>query len=197
MKQEDLLKSRVDLEDMLDIQNGLKEAEKDDTPFAVVTSDGVNVAGDVNKTEIKSKDYHIRFRFPKAMAGSIDKKDIIQEVGDYVLVNVEFNDVHITPRRDMEIIASIVKILPYFKKYEESKAEYRSVDEMATLIKEVSIDIGDDLYDVVAAILNVDQSIKDYMVFTDVLNMVGKIKDDFPEAFNEGDTVFDYSSQES
>ena len=83
MKQADFLKRHVSTADMLEIQKSMNEATKDDTPFPVVTKDGINVVGNPNKTEIKSHDYNVRFRFPKSMADGIDPKDILEKIGDY------------------------------------------------------------------------------------------------------------------
>ena len=190
MKQEDLLKSKVSVNNLIDFQESMQEAEKDDTPFPVVTDDGVNVVGDANKTKVKKRNYSVRFRFPKERAADFDEKEIIQEVGDYIIVSVDFDDVHIVPRRDTEITAAIVKILPYVKKLQEEKIADRTPEEMVELVKTVNKDIGDDIYDVVAAVLNVDESIKDYMLFTDVMDLLVKLPDDFPEVFNEADGFF-------
>lgn len=191
MKQADFLKKRVNTQDMLDIQASMNEAHKDDTPFAVVSNNGVNVVGNANKTQVKSHDYNVRFRFPKSMADGIDPKDIVQTVGDYVIVNMEFTDVHIKPRNDVDINAAIVQILPYFKDFNEDlSVTDKTQEELVQLVKTVNDDIGMDIYDVVAAILDVDKSLKDYMMFTDVLEILKRMPEDFPEVFNEAESFF-------
>lgn len=191
MKQADFLKKRITTSDMVDIQQSMNEAQKSDTPFAVVTKDGVNVVGNPNKTEVKSHDYNIRFRFPKSMAQGIDEKDIVATVGDYVIVNMEFTDVHIKPRNDVDINAAIVKIIPYFKNMtEDLKVEDKTQEELTEIVKAINDDIGQDLYDVVAAVLDIDKSIEDYMLLTDALEVVKRMPTDFPEVFNEADSFF-------
>lgn len=191
MKQEDLLKNKVSVNNLIDFQNATEKAEQDETPFPVVTDDGVNVVGDANKTENKTHDYSIRFRFPKERKAEFDEKDILQEIGDYIVVSVDFDDVHIVPRRDTEIVTAIVRILPYVKQMQEDGSiRAKTPDELLELVKSVNKDIGDDIYDVVAAVLNVDKSIKDYMLFNDVMDMLIKLPDDFPEVFNEADGFF-------
>ena len=192
MKQEDFLKRKITTSDMLEIQHEIAETPKDDTPFVVATKDGINVVGDANKTEIKSHDYMVRFRFPKDMADGIDPKDIVQTIGDYVVVNMEFSDVHIKPRNDVDINAAIIKILPYFKTMSEKDftIKDKTPEEITAFVKEINDDIGADMYDVVAAVLDVDKSIKDYMLLTDVLEVVKRIPSDFPEIFNEAESFF-------
>lgn len=193
MKQEDLLKRKVDLNDMVTMQEKMEEAQTDDTPFAIVKDDGVKVAGDVNKTEIKSRDYSVRFRFHKSHAKDIDPKDIVKTIDDYVVVKIEFNDVYIVPRRDLDITAAIVRVIPYFQKIREDdlKIEKRTPEELMQMVQEVNDDIGDDLYNLVAAVLNVDKSIKDNMLLTDVLDVVQRLPEDFPEVFREADAFFE------
>lgn len=192
MKQADFLKRRVTAEDMLEIQQSINETPKDDTPFMVVSKQGEFVTGDPNKIDIKSHDYAVRFRFPKSMAEGIDPKDIIQTIGDYVIVRFEFSDVHIKPKNDVDIIAAIVRILPYFKTMnkDDFTVKDKTPEELIALVKTVNDDIGVDLYDVVAAVLDVDKSIKDYMILTDVLAIIKMLPEDFPEAFNEADSFF-------
>lgn len=192
MNQADFLKRKITAKDMVEIQQSMNDAQKDDTPFAVVTNEGLNVVGDANKIAPKSHDYNIRFRFPKSMAEGIDPNDIIATIGDYVVVNMEFNDVHIKPINDVDINAAIVNIIPYFKTMSEDykHIQDKSEEELIELVKTINDDIGEDIYNVVAAILDVDKSIKDYMILTDVLEVLKRMPADFPEVFNEADSFF-------
>ena len=193
MKQDDLLKTRVSLDDMVTIQEKMNEAQHDDTPIPLVTDNGLKVVGDANKTERKSRDYSIRFRFPENEAQNIDEKDIVQRVLGYVVVKVDFTDVHIVPRRDIDINAAIVKVIPYFQKLKEDGVtlKNRTPEEMVDFVKGMSDEIGDDIYSLVASILNVDRKIQDNMVFSDVIKVLEKLPQDFPEAFSEADAFFE------
>lgn len=191
MKQADLFKKRLTADDLANIQDNIEEAHNDSTPFAVVTKDSMNVVGDVNKTEKKTHDYVVRFRFTKdeAEALGIDPKDVVKEIGDYVIVPMEYNDVSIKPRYDLEINAAIVKILPYFYSVNEEtkKIGKRSQEELIALVKDMSETIGDDLYNVVAAILEVDRRLVPHMMWNDVVDIVTSLPNDFPEVFNEAE----------
>lgn len=198
MKQSDFLKRGIGIDDMLKTQGAIEKAREDDTPFPVVTDEGLHVVGDVNKTEAKSHDYSVRFRFPKEMAENLDSKDIIREIGDYVEVRMEFNDVHIKPRYDIDISAAIVSILPYFYSINEEtkKVGKRSKDEMVMLVKDMCKEIGDDLYHLVAVVLGVDKSIEEYMEWNDVVEVVTRLPQDFPEVFNESGVFSDSRSEQ-
>lgn len=189
MKQADLFRKGISAEEMLAIKQGMDDAHKDSTPFPIISKDGMTVVGDPNKTEIKKHDYTIMFRFPKSMADgmNIDKKDIVKETNDNVYVNVDYNDVHIKPRYDLEIDAALAKILPYFYEIKDKKVEERSQEEVIAMLKDLCREIGDDIYDVVAAVLGVDRSIEEYMDWFSVINVMTRLPYDFPEVFNEAE----------
>lgn len=189
MKQADFLKRGVTVDNLIDLQDNFEKAHEDDTPFPIVQKDEVSVIGDANKTEVKTRDYNIRFRFPKDMpeVQNIDPKEILKTVGDYVIVRFEFKDVRIKPRYDLEIIAAISRIFPYlYSINEETKnLEKRSKEEMTDIIDGMCQTIGDDLYHVAGAILGVDKNIEDYMMWNDVVDFVTNVPRDFPELINE------------
>lgn len=187
MNQTDFLKHGITIDEMVKAQDAIDKTHEDDTPFSVVTENGMHVVGDVNKTEIKKHDYTIRFRFPKEMANNVDQKDIISSDDNYVVVKMEYNDVHIKPRYDLDISAAIVTILPYFYSLNEEtkKVGKRSQKEMIELVKGMCKEIGDDMYHLVAVVLGVDKSIEEYMVWDDVVDTFTRIPQDFPEVFNE------------
>ena len=189
MKQADLFKRGVTLEDMTKMQENLEKAHEDDTPFPVVSKDGIAVVGDVNKTEIKKHSYSIRFRFTQEEAAElgIDPKEIIKTVGNYVIVRIDYENVSIKPRYDLEIIAAMAKIMPYFYSVNEEtkKVGKRTDEELMAMVNDMSVEIGDDLYNSVAAVLGIDKRIIDHMLWNDVVSVWTKLPEDFPEIFNE------------
>lgn len=189
MKQADFFKRGVTVEDMVELQDRIEEAHKDDTPYPVVTKDGVHVVGNPNRTELNKHDYSIRFRFPKDMpqVQGIDPNDVEKEIGDYLIVPFEFKDVRIKPRYDLEITAAMSRIFPYLYTidFDKKSMERRTVEEMTNLLDGMCQTIGDDLYHVTAAILGVDKSIEEYMMWNDVVAFVTRIPQDYPEIVNE------------
>ena len=191
MKQADLFKRGVSIEEMSKMQQSLDKAHEDDTPFPVVSRDGISVVGDVNKTEVKEHSYSIRFRFTKEEAEElgIDSKDIIKTIGNYVIIRLDFEDVSIKPRYDLEINAAIVKILPYFYSVNEEtkKIGKRTEEEMIEMVNDMSVEIGDELYHVIAVILGVDRRIESHMMWNDVVSVWQQLPLDFPEVVNEAE----------
>lgn len=192
MKQEDFFKSKVDLEDMLGVQEKYEEAEHTDVPIAVMQGDKLKVVGDANKTEVVSRDYTVRFRFPKTMASNVSQEDIVTDLGEYVIVRFEFTDVHIVPRRDYEILESVMDIIPFFKKLDDDGVTLTDLNqrELMKVLHEANEQIGDAMYNVVAAFLDINPEIKRYMLLTDVMARVQDFENDFPEVFKNADVFF-------
>ena len=194
MKQDDLFRKGVRVKDMKRIQESLEEAHKDDTPFPVVSREGLAVVGDVNKTEVKYRDYTIEFHFDpmEIEEFGIDKEDIEGRVEGQAIVHMEFDHVTIKPRYRLEVDAAIVKILPYFYKLNEEtkKISERSDEELVDLVNDMCIEIGDDMYNFVGAVCRVDRRIIENMEWKSVMDTIVAIIKDFPEVFNESESTF-------
>lgn len=194
MKQSDLFNKGVRVKDMKKIQESLGEAHKDNTPFPIVTDEGLTVVGDVNKTEVKTRNYVVEFRFSPSEVETygIEKEDIEGYVEGQAIVHMEFDDVTIKPRHRLEVDAAIVKILPYFYHIEEDskKIGERTDEEFVELVNNMCIEIGDDMYNLVAAVLGIDRRIVDNMVWQSVVETIIAIIKDFPEVFNESESTF-------
>ena len=191
MKQDDLFnKGNPTLDDMLAIQKSMEKAHEDDTPFPIVTKQGdVGVIGNPNKTEIKRHDYTILFRFPNAVADELNiaEEAIAKRLPSSVYVNIEYTDVQILPRYDLEIQAALVRIFPYFLNIKDKWAEAKTPEELFEETKHLCKEIGDDLYDAVAVIVGVDRDLEYYMDFDCVVSTFTKLINDFPEIVNEAE----------
>lgn len=175
---------------MIDMQAELKEAREDTTPHIGVAGDELLVMGDANKTENKKHDYKVLMRYPKDKAQHIDEKDIIKTVGDYVFFEVEFKDVEILPRKNMQVVASIAEFLPFFYELrEDGIVDEIPTDKLIQIAKELSGDILDSMYAMVGAFLNVKSDVYDYFMPSSVIGLTAKFINDFPEVFNEADFI--------
>ena len=188
MEKKDVFKRGVDVNDLVEIRDEMKEAQKDDTPFPLITQDGMKVIGDVNQTETKKYSYTVRFRFTKdrAKALGFTDDDISKTIGNFVIVSHTFEDVSIQARRDLELVSAISHIYPYFYKLnEDKKLEERTDDELAKIAVELAKDIGDDLYDLAASLLDLNDEFRDSMLWNDVIALCKRLPLDFPEVINE------------
>ena len=178
----------ITAEDMVKIGHQMEQAKEDTTPHVGVAGDSVFVIGDANKTENKSYDYKALLRYPKEYAEHIPKEDIVDFIGNSVIVEVEFKDVHISPRNDLKIVANTAQILPFFKKFEDDGGTRQFTDEeLIQLAKEVSDDVLDAMYAIVGSVLNLDPTTAEKLLYPSVLGLMGRFLQDFPEVFNEAD----------
>lgn len=176
--------------DMIKLQEKVNEAESDTTPFAVIDSEGeVSVVGDANKTERKSKDYTVVFRVPS------EYKDLLPDAeslanGKYFVSEVHYHNVIITPRKDLKICSSIMKLLPFLREVLPSgETKDRDKSEISKIISDwvVKDYIVDAMYDLVASVIGIDDFMKEMMFYDSVIENVFKILTDFPEIVNESD----------
>lgn len=98
------------INDWLDINKSLEKAREDDTPHAVLNNGNLAVVGDANKTEVKKVDYQIKFRFEEGELQACPKN--AKKVGKYIMFTIDFEDIHINPRKDMLLVESALGIYP-------------------------------------------------------------------------------------
>lgn len=176
-------------EDFLKIANNLKQAEKDDTPFVVVKNDEIAVVGDANKTHVKRNEYIVSFRFP--LSNEIYKTPESKVIGDFYITNIAYKDVFVSPRRDLTIVGAIMKLIPYFKNLvDDGTIEDKNQEELFEAFVNLEPSILDAMYNVVSAMLDVDESIVDNMMPTSVFKVCAQLIEDYPEVFNEADVFF-------
>ena len=98
------------INDWLDINKSLEKAREDDTPHAILNNGNLAVVGDANKTEVKKVDYQIKFRFEEGELQAYPKN--AKKVGKYIMFTIDFEDIHINPRKDMLLVESALGIYP-------------------------------------------------------------------------------------
>lgn len=176
--------------DLMKIQEKIKEAEADNTPFMVVDGEGgLNVVGDVNKTEPKYYDYTVKFRLP------IQYKDLLpgsEEAfgGKYCVAEVDYKNVTISARKDLKIVTALMGMLPFLREIlPDGDARDRSKDELSDIVANAMTndEVVSAMYDFVSVMLDIDPMLKDMMLYSSVFSNVLKMMTDFPEILNESD----------
>lgn len=176
--------------DLKAIQEKIKKAEADTTPFVVVDGNGdMSVVGDVNKTQTKQYDYIVKFRIPAQYKDLLPgATDIVN--GKYCVAEVEYKNVMISARKDLEIVSAVIELYPFLREVLPSgETEDRSREELKRIISEniTKKSVVDAMYHLVSAVLGVDETLSDMMMYSSVFDNVMKIIGDFPEIFNESD----------
>ena len=125
----------ISLNDILKIEDAIETAREDDTPYAVYgkeDNDVIEVIGDPNKTEVKSTDFLIKFRYTvKELNGIIP--DGARVIGNhYVVFSHKFEDIILNPAKDLIVVSAMMDILPFFAElestFEERKEEIERIE---------------------------------------------------------------------
>lgn len=182
--------------DFMKLQDARERAlAENDTPYLVVANDKMSVGGDANKTEVKKHDYTIGFAFPKEWADKVGKENIRKEIGQYIIVDIEYKDVFLKPRKQMSVISALVELEPFFNKIlDDGQVKDLAPEDIRDVLNTLNDEMQERLYNAVASILGVDKSLVDYMIITDVIITATRIYADFPEAVNEANAFFELSA---
>lgn len=110
-----------------DMIESLKAAREDDTPHAVYGNGEVAVVGDANKTEIKTIDIEVCFRFTESeiKEHKIEVPENAKRVGQYVMFDKKFENLSLSPRKDMKMLEAMLDIKPLLLDAENIMEPYK------------------------------------------------------------------------
>lgn len=180
--------------DLMEIQRKMREAEADTTPFTVIDGDGnMSVVGDANKTESKTYDYVVRFRIPAQYKYLVSGgEETLQEIvgGKYIVTEVAYPNVCITPRMDIKIVNCLNDLKPFLVEIlEDGESKDRDKEELGKFVVSTLTNdaIMDAMYNLVKTVVGVDDALVPMMMYDSVFENVLNIIRDFPEVINEED----------
>lgn len=176
--------------DLMEIQRKMREAEADTTPFTVIDGDGnMSVVGDANKTEPKTYDYVVRFRIPAQYKDLVSGGEEIVG-GKYIVAEVAYPNVCITPRMDIKIVNCLNDLRPFLVEIlEDGESKDRDKEELGKFVVSTLTNdaIMDAMYNLVKTVVGVDDALVPMMMYDSVFENVLNIIRDFPEVINEED----------
>lgn len=176
--------------DLMEIQRKMREAEADNTPFTVIDGGGnMSVVGDANKTEPKTYDYVVRFRIPAQYKDLVSGGEEIVG-GKYVVAEVAYPNVCITPRMDIKIVNCLNDLKPFLVEIlEDGESKDRDKEELGKFVMSTLTNdaIMDAMYNLVKTVVGVDDALVPMMMYNSVFENVLNIIRDFPEVINEED----------
>lgn len=188
----------IQMNQLEELKDAFKEAEKDDTPYIGIKDDELHVLGDPNKTEIQAADYVVRFAFPnnekwRAIAeANGDKIGKTTKDGSYFLAEREYKNVYLTPRRVGAVITTLEQILSFmYRVTENGEIKELTYEETLALMQVMNGELSDATYDVVATVLRIPFEEIDFMLPLNTVENAVKIAKNNPSAVNEADLFFD------
>ncbi|MGM0175686.1 hypothetical protein [Enterococcus sp. DIV0800] len=175
----------------IDLAKKVKEAGKDETPYLNIEEKTAIVIGDANKTEVKKNDYTIKFRMPMSMFTERPEGGEPVGKGAYWLITKTFEEISITPRKDLILSDAIMKLVPFFHDLKEdgSMEEYSDA-ELFSIFAMAGDEIHLAMYNIAATFLGVDDVLAEYMLPGYVIGCVAELVENHPEIFNEAGDFF-------
>lgn len=163
-----------------EIDEAIDKAQESVVPFPVQTEDELSVIGDANRTELNAHSFTLHFTAPN-------------EQGKYTRYTKEYQNVFISPRHAPSINKAMTSLMPYFRKIkgDGSVASYTEAEKVQ-IAREMSQsqELYDIMRDLVAIVLNVDDTSKNYIDNDDVFESTIKILLQYPDMVNASDTFF-------
>ena len=176
---------------LIDLAKKVKDAGKDDTPYLNIDGDTAIVVGDANKTEVKKNDYIIKFRMPMSMFDEKPENGELVGNGAYWIITKTFEEVTITPRKDLILSDAIMKLYPFFNDLkEDGTVESYSDAELYSIFALAGDAIHLAMYNIVATFLGIDDVLAEYMLPAYVIQCVSDLVENHPEVFNEAGDFF-------
>lgn len=192
----------ISIDQVGELQNAIKEAREDDTPYIGIRDNEIHVQGNPNKTEVKPADYTVFFAFPnneEYNARAKAKGDTFLRLSDderYAVYKREFSNVYLTPRRITAVVSTIAQIESFiFKTTDNGEVKDLSYEEMQSLLQVMNGELSDATYDLVATVLRIPYDEEEFMLPLNTVENAVKIAVNNPSAINEGDLFFDLPSE--
>lgn len=187
----------IQVEQLDELKQAIKEAEKDDTPYIGIKDDDLYAIGNPNKTEIKSADYVVLFAFPNTpeFKGRAESHgdEIGKETKDgrYFMAKRIYKNVYLTPRRISGVVSAMAQLEAFlYRVTENGEVKDLSTDEMRMILSGLYNEMSDAVYDVVSAVLNIPYDEVDFMLPMNTVENAVKIYLNNPSAVNEADLFF-------
>ena len=184
------------------MKKAMDEAENDTTPYAISDeTDGLQVVGDPNKTELKKYEYTIYFAYPpkapwKQRLGTMPDVEILEETPNYIKCKRTFKDVWIPPRIYTSVQTAFAEIYQFFNVItEDGSLRDLTDDEIIMALRMLSQDMIEAMCHAVATILRIPENEEQCMVSITVIPVVMQMINDFPEIINGMDFFTEKSSE--
>lgn len=178
------------------IAENLSKTHEDSTPFVLHKDDGnIEIVGDPNKTENKKHNYVIKYRFSEKEFNELFPHgvdaDVTTVAKHWKVIEVEYKDITVKPRRDLGMVGAITKVFPYFYELKDDGSMRRyNTEELTEVFFVAEDELIENMYRIVTFFLDIPKKEAEYMTCVSVLRTMGELIMDFPEVFNEAELFF-------
>lgn len=187
----------ISIDQLGELKEAIKEAEKDDTPYIGIKDDELHVLGNPNKTEVKAADYVVHFAFPnteewraRAEANG-DEIGKTSDDGRYFLATRKYKNVYLSPRRIGAVVSALAQIEAFiYKITENGEVKELNYEESVSMMQMMNGELSDATYDLVATVLRVPYDEMEWMLPLNTIENAVRIAKNNPSAVNEADLFF-------
>ena len=188
------------VEQFIAMKNAMDEAENDNTPYAVVANDQIQVIGDVGKTEVKKHEYKIQFGYPnteewrKALEGADVR--LLNETENYIGAERTYKNVWVSPRMHTAVQTSFVELYRFFVATNDD-GELRDMDanEIVEVLRLLDQQMIDAMCHAVGSVLHIPVNEEEYILLPSAVEAIMQMIKDFPEIINGVDFFTGRSSE--
>lgn len=188
----------ISVDQLDELKQAIKEAEKDDTPYIGIKDEELHVLGNPNKTEVKPADYVVHFAFPntkewraRAEANG-DEVGKTTEDGQYFLCKRTYRNVYLTPRRIGAVVTTLAQIESFIYKISENgEIKEMNEEEMKSMLMVMNGELSDATYELVATVLRIPYEEMEWMLPLNTIENAVMIAKNNPSAVNEADLFFE------
>lgn len=188
----------ITLDQLDELKQAIKEAEKDDTPYIGIKDEELHVLGNPNKTEIKPADYVVHFAFPNTEEWRAKAQNNGDEIGKttedgrYFLCKRTYKNVYLTPRRMGAVVSTLAQIESFlYRITENGEIKELNYEETQALLTVMNGELSDATYELVATVLRIPYEEMEWMLPLNTIENAVKIAYNNPSAVNEADLFFE------
>lgn len=189
------------VEEFIEMKQKMDEAELDTTPYAITDEDeGIQVVGDVSKTETKKHDYTLIMYYPNRpeFREKLEKEGatIEKETPNYLVFCRTYEDVWVPPRIYTAVQEAFTEVYRFFNVViDGGKIRDLTEKEVAEVLRIMGQDVMERMIHALATILRMPQWEEECVYSIQMPAIVMKLIDDFPEIVNSADFFTERSSE--
>lgn len=167
-------KKTIQASDLDKVREEIKETENSDKPYLAIDDENQMFAiGNPNNTEVEKEDYEVEFEFPLTYKEQLP--DAIERNGE-LIYKITVKEAYSTPRKRLRLMQAWGQVLSYITKVEkDGKVEYGTHEYYIKMLENMSNEVADAFYDVVAIFLGIKDEYRDRMSVKSVMENIGKM----------------------
>ena len=187
------------VEQFIEMKKKMDEAENDNTPYAIVANDQIQVVGDPNQTEVKKHEYKVQFAYPNTKEWKEVLKEegvrLLNETENYIGAERTYKNVWVSPRYHTAVQTSFVELYRFFvATTEDGELRDLTPDEIIEVLRMLDQPMQDAMCHAIATVLRIPREMEEFIMLPSAVSVVMQMIQEFPEIINGVDFFTNRSS---